>query len=617
MLNAMREGAKSGILKFIFFGLMGLATFGLVLTDAGGFFGGGFGRQTIAKIGDIELTLPFFNMIYTRDLNRNNIPPDVARSYGIPQMTLGREINRLTLLQAASKTNLRVGDTHIAKSIRTQLNQVGLDGNDHENLDYVLRQMNMSEAQLIKSTREDIVTSLVNTASLNTGKNMRAAIEALYRYEKEKRVAEIILISPSDVTSDISPVTKDDILAFYNDNQTRFTSPEKRTIRMLYVTTDAISNDIVINNDQIVEFYEENKAQYSQPDQYQFAQSVYDTEEEAQVQKDEFDAGIEPQWFDLDSLPAPLSEALISANKGEIIGPIQTSLGYHILKLKDVKKENYTPLKEVKQSIIQTLRDEEIDEQIYTLADDLDNAIAEGVSLQDLAQQYDLSLKTISGLELANTAHENLPENDGDRFDIVDAAFTIDKEEISPVIELSDGSFVLIEVTNILPAQVKPFENVRAEIRNLLTAQRQQVGVQNKAAKIISAFTQQENSLADLARQNNVSFSQTRAVSRLPQEGVSLSTKEIDLLFSLTPKNDISSLQVGKDIKIIRLSAIEDVTSVPQSGQDIDVLNEKLMADLNNEMQQQFINAWKEELGVEINTALFQQAFLAEPDNNQ
>ena len=614
MLNAMREGAKSGLSKFVLVGLMAMATFGLVLTDVGGFFGGGFGRQTIAKVGDIELTLPVFNSIYQRELNRTKIPPEVARTYGVPQMTLGREINRIALLQAAHKSKIRVGDAFVAKNITKQLEDAGLKGDAQENLTYALRQMNMSEEQLARLTREDITTALVNVAAANTAKALPAAVEALYRYGQEKRVAEIITITPSDVKNE--NVSDDDAMAFYESNTPQFTSPEKRSITMLHMTTDAIGRDIIIEDSMIAEFYEDNKSEYRQPDQYRFTQKVFDTADEAQSAIDsnvELDA--EADWFNTENLPQSLNDALKNAKAGDVVGPIETSLGHHVVNVIDIKKDAYTPLPEVKKEIAALLRDKEIEGQLYTLADDLDNAVADGLSLTEISKQYNVPLKNVANLEMAITANPTLSANENDALEIIETVFIIEQEEISPVIEMSDGSFALVEVNQITEQKVEDFNSVKTDIKKVLNTQRTQVAVQNKATTLMAAFNKGEGSMADLARKNNVSFNQTRAVLREPQGGVAVSTNEANLLFSLTPTNDISSLRVGNDVKIIRLSDIQSVASIPTEGTEIAALKEKLTADMNNEIQQQFSNAWKEDLGVDINTALFQQAFLTAQDD--
>lgn len=627
MLNAMREGAKSGVMRFVLFGLMSLAVFGLVLTDAGGFFGGGFDRQTIATIGDIDLTLPVFNNTYSRELDRSNIPPETARSYGVPQMVLSREINRLSLLQAAYDSDLRVGDVFVAQSIKRQLDEVGLKGNDAENLDYVLRQMNMSEAQLTRGTREDATTTLIASVTANTGKALRPAIEALYRYEKEKRVAEIITISPSDIT-DIENVTEGDIDVYYQANQARFTTPENRSITMLHVTTDSIGRDITIDETMIADFYESNKAEYHTPDQYRFAQAIVATSDEAQTIATQATAeGIDAlkmaeqfmdaDWYAVENLPAELSAAVKMAKAGDIVGPVETSLGHHVLKVIDVKKDVYMPLADVQTDIKAILRDKEVDSQIYGLADDLDNAVADGLSLSELAQQYDITLKSIDNLQSNTTEHASFPQNQNDVLEIIETTFVIEEEEISPVIEFGDGSFALVEVTKITAQEIQPLAKVSQEIKTQLNEQKKYTGVQSKAAKIMGAFNKGEGSMAALAKQHNVSFAQPRAILRSPQGGVSISTDEAGLLFSLTPKNDISSLRVGKDVKIIRLSDIKGTSVVPTSGAEIDGLTQKVAADINGEMQVQFINAWKEKLGVNINMELFQQAFLTAPNDDQ
>ncbi len=621
----MREGAQSGVLRFIFFGLMGLATFGLVLTDAGGFFNGGIGRQTIAKIGDVELSLPLFHQIFTREINRNNIPPELARSYGIPQMVLAREINRLTLVQAGYESQIRIGDPFVAKSIKTQLDQAGLTGDDDAaNLDFALRQMNMSEAQFTRGTREDIMASLMSYVTENTGKDNQEIVESIYRFNNEKRIAEIVTISPKDVRKNVQ-VSEDEMQNYYQQNQNNFSTPETRSVQIFHMTPDSIGRDIVIDDEMVTDFYERNKSEYLLPNSYQMTQVIlndFDQAEEAFSSLSERDfetlkdqgRWIKNDWFIAKDLPSEISIALKNADQSDIIGPVQSSLGHHIIKITDVKKDQYKPFNEVSAEIKNILRDQEIDQQIYNMADDLDNAIADGIRLSELSKQYDVTLQSIQDLTMNDANRKELPEKAMDRQDILETAFMIEKDEISPVLELSDGSFMLIQVTNIKPESVQSFEAVQSDIKKILKNQKENIAIQNKATDIMTIYNKGEKTLAELAHHNNLPFRQTRAVNRTPKDGVAVSTDEAQLIFSLTPDNDLSSLRVGSDIKIIRLNAIKSVESVPQNSDEIKNIQKALKQNIQAEMQQQFVNAWKDDIGVQINTPLFQQNFLQAPE---
>ena len=93
MLTAMRDGAHSKIIKFFLFGLLIMATGGMVFMDVGGFFRNGVGVNTIAKAGDESISSQEFDRAVQRVVSKQGMTAKQAYQFGLVEQILQQEIS--------------------------------------------------------------------------------------------------------------------------------------------------------------------------------------------------------------------------------------------------------------------------------------------------------------------------------------------------------------------------------------------------------------------------------------------------------------------------------------------------------------------------------------------
>jgi peptidyl-prolyl cis-trans isomerase C len=132
------------------------------------------------------------------------------------------------------------------------------------------------------------------------------------------------------------------------------------------------------SDEEIQKFYDENKtAQFTQPaqrcvrhilfnkDQQQKAEEVKAQLEDggdfaALAKENSQDPGSAEKGGDLGCLGKgetvpPFEEAAFAAEKGEIVGPVETEFGYHIIEVTEIREEQTQPLDEVETQITDQL----------------------------------------------------------------------------------------------------------------------------------------------------------------------------------------------------------------------------------------------------------------------
>jgi peptidyl-prolyl cis-trans isomerase D len=94
MLRALRDGTKKGfLLKFIMFGFLLMGLGGLVLIDVGDYFRGGIGGNTVARIGDTDISLGKFQNDAQRIIRQQNLTLEEAHEVGYTNMILNSMVS--------------------------------------------------------------------------------------------------------------------------------------------------------------------------------------------------------------------------------------------------------------------------------------------------------------------------------------------------------------------------------------------------------------------------------------------------------------------------------------------------------------------------------------------
>lgn len=155
------------------------------------------------------------------------------------------------------------------------------------------------------------------------------------------------------------------------------------------------TGDKAVNPDAIAKYYEDHKVQYARP-QVEARHILIEEESKANEVLAKVKAGGDfaalavefskdtgskakggsVGWFEKGRMVEEFSNAAFAAEKGAIVGPVETRFGFHIIEVLD--KRDATPLEEVKPQIEQAVRKEAIDGFLEGLKKDLIVVTADG-----------------------------------------------------------------------------------------------------------------------------------------------------------------------------------------------------------------------------------------------
>jgi foldase protein PrsA len=134
-------------------------------------------------------------------------------------------------------------------------------------------------------------------------------------------------------------VSEKQIADFYEKNKARFAQPEKRDLRVVLTKTKA-------NADKA-------RAALDDGDSWKRVTAKYSIDDTSKAAGGKLPAQAKG------TLDAELEDAVFSAEKGELAGPVKTQFGYYVFTVSAITEESQQTLEEAKETIKQTLQSQE------------------------------------------------------------------------------------------------------------------------------------------------------------------------------------------------------------------------------------------------------------------
>lgn len=624
MMQSLNSGLSGRFFKSLLIVMLFGAVGGLVFTDIGGYFrNGGVSRTDVARVGDEEIGLADFSNTFRRALAQSGIPEEQALQMGVPYMVLQQEITDRVLRQAARDSGIRISNAHVASELRKQLAQVQLPGSNKDKLDAILQQQDTTETEFVNRLRNNFAVSLLASAVASSDQEVPEMLaDSAYRYERQKRTAHVIQISEADVKN--KPRLDDKALEeFYKENVERYRTAEKRDIAFVVLKQSEIMPDVTVSDAEAESFYKDHTNQFTNPERVRLSQIILKDEKAAKdlvatkpasLDKVRLSNGdyLAADWYSRPALNKTMQDALYPAKTLGLVGPLQTEMGWHVLmveKYDDVTVKNFDSVKDI---IVRELKDRQLDEKLNGVTEQIETLASSNPSLDAIAHEYKTSVQKISDLDMPNVAQKMKSAGVADAVAarLNEAAFSLDENEISPIMDTKDGDMVLAQVTKTTPSAVPAFAQIKEQIRKDAEKQALRDAVDDLGTQAIRSFDsnkpdewEKKVAAMGLSVENNAALDRNGAVQKMGNEAA-------NLLFTLTPESRISSLPNDKGVLVIKLQDIIPYDGIIDNGA-LAHAGTRIKGEVAQEIQQEFVAGWRNRLGVGVNDALIQQYFAA------
>jgi peptidyl-prolyl cis-trans isomerase D len=513
MLSFFRRGITAKIMLVV----LGIGLFAIVITGfgTGGSGVGGMGGAsagTVASVGGEDITTADVSQQVNQQLaaaRQQN--PELDLGTFLRGGTLEEIVNQMVGVSAAlvfgKEQGLAVSKAMIDREIAGVRAFQNLAGQfDQQAFEAALAREKMSPDQL----RKEIETRLIQRQLLLPVAGSAFVPRGIaFQYASlllESRTGTVGVVPTAAMGAGKEP-TDTEIAAFYQKEQSRYTIPERRTIRYAAFGREQIAGAAKATDAEIQQAYSQNPAfaaretrvlsQVVLPDEAAaraLAQKVAAGTPFAQAaQQAGFAAGDialgeqSKDAYQRASSPAA-ANAVFGAAKGATVGPVKGPIGWHVVKVEDIKTTGAKPIESVRLDIAKAVEQRKAQEALADMAARIEAAVSEGSSFQEIVQKEKLTVVetppvTAQGAAPGNPAFRPSPE----LAPLLVTAFEVEANA-EPVVEAiaPNERYALVSVTNVVAAAAPPLAQIRERVKNDLAARNASERAKAVAASIVS-----------------------------------------------------------------------------------------------------------------------------------
>jgi peptidyl-prolyl cis-trans isomerase D len=587
----------------------------------------------VASVGDSKITVAEFDRALRERQDRmrqtlgDSFKPEMMNAPEVRLSILNSLVDQRLLSMEVDRQRLVTSDD-VLRDMISKIPSMQENGQfSMARYESALRAQGMSQPQFEARVRQDLsLQHLLGTIG-DAAFVSETQAENVLKIQLEERQYSEYRIAPEQF-SDKVRIEAAAVQKYYDDNKYQFEIPEKVKAEYAVLSADAILAQVNVAESEIKSWYDSHKDdRYLQPEERRASHILImpkadedkskakakaeDILKEIQKTPAKFaelakqysqDPGSAQNGGDLGfsargAMVKPFEDATFKLKDGEISGLVESEYGFHIIKLTGIKPAKVRALDEVRAEIAADLKRQTATRKFAEAAESFNNMVYEqSDSLQPVADKFKLKIQQSGWLprnpEQKDAAALGLLAN----AKVLASLFADDavkNKRNTEAVEVAPNTLLSARVLEYLPATVKSFDSVKADIEKLLKSR--EIAVMTRKAG--------EDKLAELKNggDDKLAWSSAKSVSR--SQGRDISPLAMQAIF----KADVQKLPVYAGAAANGAYSLFKITKVSSSDK-IDVAKRKsLQAEYGSIVAQEdlsaYMNGLRKRYKIEVNKA--------------
>ena len=532
----------------------------------------------------------------------------MAQAFGLDKQVLQSVIDNAALDNEAARIGLSVGD----KRILVKLNEInafkGVDGKiDPVIYDQVLKQNNLTKAAFEAGIRADTARQLLQT-SVGSGLTTPATlIDTVAAWAGEQRGFSLLVLREKSLPMPLAEPDAAALQAYYTTHIADYTRPEAKRISYAALLPDDIAADMPVDDAKLQQIYQSRLSEFVIPEKRLVERLGFATEADAAAAKARIDAGTSFETLvqerkltlaDVDLGDVSQSQlgdagaAVFAMTEPGVVGPLNSTVGPALFRMNAILAKQETTFEQAKPDLAKELQTEAAVKAIADKVNAIDDALAGGASLADLAKEQGLSL---SSTDYAAGAEDNDPITADKAF--IDAAAKLAEGDYPQAILLSSGGVIALQLDSILPPAPRAFDSVKDQVTTAARAEALAAALSAEADRIKTAV-EAGSSLGSFGI-----VSRSAAVdrqTRLPQTPDAV----VAAAFEMQP-NDLRVIQDQAYIAVLQLNSI---TAAPSDSEALAAIRAAIDSNgarsISDDVLQLYTRALTAEAGISLDQSM-------------
>jgi peptidyl-prolyl cis-trans isomerase D len=421
-------------------------------------------------------------------------------------------------------------------------------------------------------------------------------------------------------------VSEEEIADYYADRSVDFVTEETVNLQYVELKHEQLAAELEVDEEALEQYYRENQGDYSTEELRRVAHILIEASEDLSMEATQKKAnevyGRIKQGEDFAALAGDESDDVGSSDNGGDLGfnplgtffpefeaaaydlalgqvsePVETEIGYHIIKLLEINEAVQPSLADVRVEVEQRYRMYATEDEFVTSSSRLAEMLFEAIDLA--APAAELGLEVLSTGNLSRESENFLMANNS----VATAAFSADvliDGNNSDLLELTDSHHVGIRVEGYSPSVTRSLAEVTEDIRNILRLGKAESLAGVRAHSIVEAIN--SGSLSQyVANEYGLDWILAPSLSRFSRDIDPLVMREA---FKLPrPADDKESLGIATlpngDSLVLRVSEVTNRPSTELVEAEVAGFRESLASQLGSMDFQEFEDALTAEALIE------------------
>ena len=625
MLTAIRNHTKSILVK----ALAGILVLSFALWGVSDMFAPGSIPSLVFEVGDVEIGPREVEYDIRREINRlrpilgDQFGVDQARSMGLIESVVQRKINDTAIYLAAKELGVAINDDLVLTEIRNTPGFQSLGSFDQGRFRQALSQNFMSQNDYIVQVRRRIGRNqILESFSIQTAP--KRLVDTVYRHRQEKRTVDTVYIADS-AQKNIPEPDSAALEKYHKDNAVTFTAPEYRALTVVRLEASDLAKDVEVSEAELKETYEAREDKFMVQESRRVMQMILASEEEAKKAEKALSEGrdfstvaLEVAKMDISTIelgrltrsgmPFPeLVEPVFSLKEGANSAPVKSPLGWHLFHVTDIEPGSTKTLDEVRDGLRESLALEKAVDNMFELANRLEDLLGGGANLEEAAAQ--LNLRTLkvaavdrSALDPTERKVESLPEGD-----FLSIAFATEEGADSLLTETGDDGYFVLRVDGVTPRALRPLNTVKAKVAEAWKAGKRAEKAKQSAESVV-ARVKGGTGLDVIAKEMGLTIKTSPAlVRRSTAPATDLPRLLMGGIFKIKPGEAVSAR--GSDgYYVARLKEIAAANPAADKA-GLDEVSKQIGKSLNADIFVQLAGALRNRFGTDVNRRALNNLF--------
>lgn len=466
--------ARGGITKILVWTLLGLLIVGLAGFGATNLSGT---SRSIGSVGDQEIDIDEYARALQEEIRaieaqtRQPLSFSDAQAFGLDRNVLARLVTAAALDNEAARLGISVGDEVVAEQILQIPAFQSINGDfDREAYRFALQQAGLNESRFEDQLRRETARGLLQGAMVQSAVMPQTYVDTLIAFAGERRAFSWATLDATELEAPVGTPTEAQLTEWYEANPAVFTTPAAKRITLAALTPDMILDQVTVDEEALRAEYEARSAEYNTPARRLVERLVFANDAAAEAGlaalnagETDFetlvaDRGLTLADVDLGDISqadlGPAGDAVFAAEVGSVVGPFPTSLGPAIFRVNGVLDAQNIPFEDVRDDLAAELAPDRARRMIEAQASGIDDMLAGGATLEELAADTEMEMQTIDWSPEVDSGIAAYPA-------FRNAASDLAADDYPTLIELDDGGIFAMRLDEELPPRLLPLDEMR------------------------------------------------------------------------------------------------------------------------------------------------------------